>query len=544
MKIKGSRLSIYPLFFVFLMVLGGGCSPVDRWGIFEPDYDDISTKTRPNFSENLDRFQPRMTDAGAIDQPVPDKQLTQNKKTNKLMALQNNRDLRIQQINPVISGTFDRIERGAYDPEFFVDFEYNEETATETSRATGEQFAVEATGTESAAGIRQDLPTGTTLTATIEQARDQSNRAPDQRTARMELSITQSILRGFGPAVNLVRIRQAELDTLASIYELRGFTETLLADTEIDYWQYVLAREEISIYESSLAVARRQRDEIEEQIAVGLLPETEAAAARAEVARREQALIDARSLMAERRLRLLDRIDLAGDNQYEQEIQATSEPAIEPQPVSEPSDRLALADKFRPDLNEARLRLKQGRLETIATRNGILPKLDLFIDYGRSGYADSFSTAFRELNENTYEVSAGMRLSHYLYNRAAEAEYEAAWTEQRRAERAVDNLRQIISLDVRLAINEVERTRQQIAASRATRRLEEQAVRAENERFKVGASTALLVAQAQRDLLVAQIAEIQAVTNYRIALVNLYLAEGSLLHRRGITIGDRQTTKF
>jgi len=44
------------------------------------------------------------------------------------------------------------------------------------------------------------------------------------------------------------------------------------------------------------------------------------------------------------------------------------------------------------------------------------------------------------------------------------------------------------------------------------------------------------VAWAQRDLLVSQLAEIEALVNYRIALVSLYLAEGALLQRRGIQL--------
>ena len=69
-----------------------------------------------------------------------------------------------------------------------------------------------------------------------------------------------------------------------------------------------------------------------------------------------------------------------------------------------------------------------------------------------------------------------------------------------------------------------------------TRALQEQTLQAEQERFSVGASTSLLVAQAQRDLLVVQLAEIEAIVDYRIALVSLYLAEGTLLQRRGIQL--------
>ena len=515
-----------------------GCAPVDRWPFWPPDYDDYTREPAVPLKETGNRYQPKMTDEPTVDLPMLGQPMPLSVEAAIIMALQNNRDLQIQRLNPVIAGTFERIERGKYDPELFAEFEYVDEAASETSRATGEQFTVEGTNTSAAAGIRQELPTGTTLEAALERDRDQSNRAPDQRTTRLGLSITQSLLRGFGPAVNLVNIRQAELDLLASIYELQGFTEALVAEIESAYWNYVLALEEIRIYESSLKVAKKQRDEIEEQISVGLLPETEAAAARAEVARREQALINARSLMEERRLKLLDLINLNIASHLEKEIRATSEPFIDPQAITNLAERLALAEKSRPDLAEARLRMKQGRLETIATRNGMMPKLDLFIDLGRTGYAESFPEAFREFNDNTYDFSAGVRLSHYLGNREAEARYEAAWTEEQQAKRAVDNLSHVVQLDVRLAVNEVERSRQQITASKATRQLEEQTVRAEKERFNVGASTALLVAQAQRDLLASQIAEIRAIVNYRIALVELYLAEGSLLQRRGITIGD------
>jgi outer membrane protein TolC len=89
---------------------------------------------------------------------------------------------------------------------------------------------------------------------------------------------------------------------------------------------------------------------------------------------------------------------------------------------------------------------------------------------------------------------------------------------------------------VRLAVNEVERARRQISATAATRELQEQVVASEMERFDVGASTTLLVAQAQRDLLASRIAEVEAVVNYRIALIELYLVEGSLLERRGVRI--------
>lgn len=207
-------------------------------------------------------------------------------------------------------------------------------------------------------------------------------------------------------------------------------------------------------------------------------------------------------------------------------------------PLTDLAERLQLAEKLRPDLNQARLQLQQQALETIVTRNGLLPRLDFFITLGKTGYADSFATSFRGLDGNTYDLAAGLSLSHSLGNRAAKARHQAAQASQRQAEQAVANLRQLVRLDVRLAANELERARQHITASAATRALQEQTLVAEQERFEAGTSTSLLVSQTQRDLLVSQIAEVRAIVNYRIAPVNLFLAEGSLLERRGIEVGS------
>jgi len=453
-----------------------------------------------------------------------------------LLAMRYNRDLAVEQLNPVIVGTFEQIERGVFDPQVFAEASFNRETASETARSTGERFSVEGDAREAVAGVRQRLPSGTDIEATVEQDRDISNRAPEQQESRLGLTITQSLLRGFGPAVNLARIRQARYDTVASQYELRGFTEALLAEVEIAYWRYVLAGEQIAILERSLAVAKQQAKEIRQQIAVGALAEIDAAAVEAEVALREQALIDGRGELEARRLRLLRLINPNGDGTFNIALAATTSPRIDPTPIDDIDDRLAVAERMRPDLNEAQLRLEQRRLETIITRNGVLPRLEVFIALGKTGFADTFTDSFKQLDGETYDFTAGVRFSHYLGNRAAEARDRAAVASRLQGAAAIANLRQLIRQDVLLALNEVDSARQQIAASTLTRRLQERSAAAEKQRLDAGAGTSLDLARAQRDLLATQIAEVEAVVRYRIALVNLYLAEGTLLDRRGITL--------
>ncbi len=519
-----------------LAALGAGCAAPDRWGVFESRVPDSADPAGDRTVEIPRALHPGAPEITAVETPDGEKVVEFTIEQAVMRALDANRDLQVEQLGPVIAGTFENIERGVYDAELFAEAEYFREKANETSRATGEQFSVEGDDRDIVFGIRQPLPSGTAVRATVEHSRSTSDRAPDQQEARVGLTVTQALLQGRAPEVNLARVRQAQLEGLASVHELRAFTEALLADVEIAYWNFVLAYGEIEIVERSLEVARQQRSDVEEQIEVGLLPEIEAAAVRAEVARREQALILAQSLREERRLRLLKLLGQDPDGAFSPALRPVTDPRIEPEPVTDLEDRILLAERSRPDLAESRLRLEQERLETMITRNGLLPKLDLFIALGGTGYAEAFFSSIGEIGEGTYDISAGVRLSQFLGNRAARARDLAARASRRQAAEAVRNLEQIVRFDVRLAANSVESARRQIAASEATRLFQEQSLAAEQERFAVGAGTALLVAQAQRDLLASQIAEIRSIVNYRIARTELYRAEGSLLERRGIRL--------
>lgn len=530
------RKQIYLLIFCCFL---SGCSKPDSWYDIEDIYRDNKT-----LKENIP------VEKGLLPKPyyqetsplpeAKDGRISLSLEQAVFFALNRNHELQVERYTPLIAGTFEQIERGVFDAEFFSEIQHIEETASETSRSTEEIFSVKGDEVGMVAGLRQLFPVGTVVETSIEYGRSTSNRTPEQQDVRLGLSVTQSLLKGFGAAVNLVAVRQSQLEKQASLYEFRGFLEALLAEVEVAYWRYVLASKGITIFEQSLEIAQKQLGEVETQIEVGMIPRNSAAAAKAEVARREQALLESRSRQIERRLRLLRLLNVTDNKHFQLLIDPVSQPGMDTVPLTDLEERLKLALHLRPDLNEARLRQKRQSLEVVRTRNGLLPQLELFIDLGKTGYAESFSSAWTNIHEDNYNLLTGVEFSTYLGNRTAEGRHLAARALRDQANAAIENLENIIQLDIRLAANETERYRQQIQASAVTRELEEQTLKAEQERFSVGDTTSLLVNQAQRDLLVSQLAEIEAIVEYRIALVNLYLAEGSLLERRGIQLDAGQ----
>jgi outer membrane protein TolC len=187
------------------------------------------------------------------------------------------------------------------------------------------------------------------------------------------------------------------------------------------------------------------------------------------------------------------------------------------------------------------MRLEQRRLDTVVTGQGLLPRLDLFVQLTKTGFGSSFGEAVSGLGEPTYEMGAGLRFEQLLGNEIAAAADRQAHLRREQAARAVENLESLVALDVSLALNEITRAHAQIDASRATAAAEARVFETERERLAVGESTALLVAHAERDLLAARVAEVEAQVAYRIALVRLYVAEGSLLERRAVELAaDRE----
>ncbi|MBT8490822.1 MAG: TolC family protein, partial [Deltaproteobacteria bacterium] len=196
-----------------------------------------------------------------------------------------------------------------------------------------------------------------------------------------------------------------------------------------------------------------------------------------------------------------------------------------------------------PELNQARLQVQRGDLEIVKTKNGLLPKMDFFINLGKTGYAGSFNSSVNDIDGDSYDTLVGVSLAFPLVNREARARYRKSLLSREQTEEAVKNLVQLVQVDVRSAYIEVTRAKEQISATAATRALQEEKARIEAEKFRVGKSTTLLVAQAQRDLLSSRITEIETIANYLKALIELYRLEGSLLERRGIRAPGRNPVR-
>ena len=434
-----------------------------------------------------------------------------------LSALQNNPSLKAQRYTPLLRQTYEGEEWGSFDPTLTV----------------GSTIKDDETGTGNLS-LSWPLPTGTRPTVSFTgEKRNPTNQIPFHTSATYSIGITQSLLQG-GPSlqVSLAKVRAARIETFASQWELRGFTETLVFNVEKAYWEYYLALKQREIYRDSLHIAEQQLENTRQRIAVGRLPELELAASRVEVAQRKESLIGAEGRVETARLKLLQYI--AKGTFQDVPVVLREEPKLPEEGMDEVGKHVEVGLKKRPDLIAARLSREKGDLEVIRTRNGLLPKLDFFIFLGNTVYKNAFGEAVAALFSSDPTLSAGFTFSMPLGNRVADARAQRAALSRAQMDEAVGNLERSAEVEIRSAFTEVKRTRATVIATAETRSLQEEKLRSEQEKYQVGRSTSILVATAERDLLAARLAEAQAVVNYILAVLTLYKAEGTLLERRGI----------
>ena len=432
-----------------------------------------------------------------------------------LLALEHNPSLKAQRLTPAIRRTAVREEQGLLDPLLTAE-------ASQTWPA-----ASASAGSGAEAGLSLDFPTGTSVNASLAAGWDPVS-------AGYDVEVTQALLAGGRLAANLARVRQARLDAVASEHELRGFTEALVADVQKAYWDHYLALRQREIYRESLALAERQLEESRVRVQVGQIAPIELAAPRAELTSRREALREGEKRVETTRLALLLRIAPPGAS-MEAPVRLADSPAPPEGPLEDQAGHVALGLRRRPELLQARLELERGELEVTRTRSGLLPRLDAFVGLGGTGYAAAFAGTFPAAGEAS-SLSAGLRLQLALGNRGAKARADRARLSRVQAEESLRALERTVEADVRSAWLEAVFTAERVTSSAELRRLQEEKLTAETEKFRTGSSTTFLVAQAQRDLLASQLAEAQAAVGYLLAFVSLYRLEGTLLERSGVAV--------
>jgi len=148
--------------------------------------------------------------------------------------------------------------------------------------------------------------------------------------------------------------------------------------------------------------------------------------------------------------------------------------------------------------------------------------------------SSEFPSSLDEFDNTDY--TAGIILSHPLGNREAKSQLHRANLQRMKYQESMDYLKQKIQVEVRQAILEIKRYREKIIASQANRKKQEEKLKGEQEKFRLGRSTNLMVFQAQRDLIEAEVNEVTTIIKQIKTFIALQRVKGTLLQQWSLDV--------
>ncbi len=458
------------------------------------------------------------------------------------MAFKNNKRLHVERIGPLMAEADVEFNKGEFDAELALDVN----RAGSRLQTTAREAAVEVPGIVPvreddrrvwAASLSKRLLTGTDLDLTWATNRSDSNITMKDYLDSIELGITQNLLKGRGYNINRTRISISENQYHISREQLREAVIEVLALVETAYWNLSSAMEGLRVKKVSL---RRAEDFLElnkAYVEVGKLPYIDLIQAEAEVATRAEEVIMAQGDVRLAQLTLIQIINpLNSQDMWDLIPQPLTK--LEFTPYETDLERsLNLAFKNRPDIIMARLGMKNDELSIQYAKNQIFPQLDLVSKVSLRGRDDDHSDAFGyTFGGGYYDWRVGFTFSFPLRNRSARAELRQARLGKQESQVSLENIEQQIELEVRSAVIKVQTDTKRVESTKIARKLAQEKLKREEEKFRVGKATIHDVLEYQEDLANAELNESDALIDYLESLVELYEKEATLIDKWNIEV--------
>jgi outer membrane protein len=475
--------------------------------------------------------------------------------------LSDNLDLQIERIEPKAADALVTQARGQFDPTFSASFNYLDSkkdlttqefltyggTLAEFNKLNGRAklFEEKILGFETA--IEGKLPFGSSyaLRESVQQIentliRESTVNLYDPETQfNVSLEWTQPLLRNFGFDAGLATMRVLLKQRDAMRHTLRRNTSLALADLVFAYHDLLALHREV--------LARKEDVALHEKVLSNrILQQERGLASERQIRRTRYDLLTARQILAESESRALRSQD-AFSRLIEGERDLTTpvkryEPTPDGRALLPATDRqgsLRKALESRADYQQALSEAEGAKVELSFARDQSLPQLDFTATIGSNGlsqrYPDAFNQAFHSGNE---EFDGKLRFSYPLFNRSARGLLSE---KQKRKAQAILNIKRVEILiahdiDAAYAGIEVHSRRVNLASSLSETFRNEM----KEERIKIerGVAPPDLLIPLQISLSGALVKEWQTRADLAKAVYQLFLAEGSLAKRLGLSFSE------
>jgi len=412
----------------------------------------------------------------------------------------------------------------------------------------------------------QAFPTGTSFTVEFNNSRQTTNspffNLSPVLNSMYRFSFQQQLLAGFGFGPNLRYLTIAKNNKKISDIAFRDQVIATVTQIKNIYWDLVNAYEQARVNEQSLAFAQQSLDNARKQLQLESVPAMDVMRAEAEVSKRDQDLTMARTSLQLQELLIKNALTKSLDDPVLEAVPVV--PVDHYETVEAPTtetvqDLITQALRDRPELAESDVDLANRQISGKAARNALLPSLALVGFYGGSGlagplnpiynlptpnssnvpidYSGALANAF---NNSSPDYYIGLSLNIPLRNRVAKADQYRSELEYRQAELRREQLRKQIRIEVRNAQYALEQTGARVGAARKARDLAQRTFEIMRKEQTLGAGSTFQTMTAQRDLSIAELDMVTAMTTYEKAKIELDRATGATLEHNGVRVQDAE----
>jgi outer membrane protein TolC len=410
--------------------------------------------------------------------------------------------------------------------------------------------------------FQQAFPTGTSVSFQFNNSR-QTNNSPffflsPSKNSMFRFSFQQQLLAGSGFGPNLRYLRIARNNKRISDIAFKDQVIATVTQIENIYWDLVSAYEQTRVNEQSFAFAQQTLENAKKQLQLQSVPAMEVMRAEAEVSKRDQELTVARTNLQLQETLMKNAVTKSLDDPVLESMPVVpTDEQMQPAPIEAAKpirDLITDAQHNRPELAESDIDLVNRQISRRAARNALLPSLSLVGFYGGSGLAGplnplcpdctstvpvDFSGALRNaFNNASPDYYIGLNLSLPIRNRVAKADQYRSELEYRQAELRSEQLKKQVRIEVRNAQYALDQTGARVEAARKARDLAQRTFDITKKEQELGSGSSYQTLSAQRDLSLAELDLVSAMTTYQKAKVELDRATGTTLEHNGILIQD------
>jgi outer membrane protein TolC len=416
----------------------------------------------------------------------------------------------------------------------------------------------------------QAFPTGTSITFGFNNSRQTTNSTFSNLSPSVNsffrFQIQQELLAGFGFGPNLRYLRIAKNNREISDI---GFKDQVIATvTQIEniYWDLVSAYEQTRVNEQSFAFAQQTLENTRKELQLQSVPAMDVMRAEAEVSKRDQELTIARTSLQLQETLMKNAITKSLDDPVLESMPVVPTDAqVQPAPIEATrpiQDLTAEALHKRPELAESHIDLVNRQISRRAASNALLPSLSLVAFYAGSGLAGPLNPVYdtaklgpnvstvppdfvgalqNGFNGSSPDYYVGLNLNIPIRNRVAKADQFRSELEYRQAELRLEQLKKQVRIEVRNAQYALDQTGARVEAARKARDLAQRTFDITKKEQELGAGSIYQTLSAQRDLALAELDLVSALTTYQKAKVELDRVTGATLEHNGILIQDAVT---